>query len=584
MLQKWGQKNEQVGGWCKTPDIYGDINVLKSQGRTPSILNVNTTVKDILRRTGQILLAFSVLVLLLLQAMGVGLAAAESETIAASGTGLGGAFDTNLSLLAGGAIRAMHVILIVMTAIAGMMIVFGLEDGKKFIWQVMLGAGLAFNFGAFLMNTGVWSMADQKATTAIVEPFKPTIIEGSDDASGAAQVENVTILGDFVNHYRDKVITPGAGNITPYCLRLLVILTVVQATWELTMKFMSGDKLQYLISMTLKMGFFMFLMMNWIKFMRALMEGFQVLGTRAGGSSMAAGGDLISEAANAIVQICFKMYVSIYSPITSDGSTSAWRVVKTVVASATPGLQIIIIIILAVLVYCLFMVALEITMAYIEFYTMALLTIPCLSFGTMSKFSFLTEKAIGCMFNCALKVCVIAFIAIFSKEYLNSLAEELAKSKEPSQDLALLLQVLLASLLIYLLTKKIPQLVSGLISGSPQLSGSDMTGALKSAGDSAMSAATMATGTYGKYQAAKATAQAAGGGGLRGTLTQLARNSAMSTKPVRSYRDAIESFDRTKRNTGQTMLNNIRSGKAATSEDGKKLSEDVPDVQNKNKS
>lgn len=500
--------------------------------------------------------------------MGVGLAAGNgSEEIIAHGTGLGGEFDTNLTLLAKGAVKAMHIILIVMTAIAGMMIVFGLEDGKKFIWQVMLGAGLALNFGAFLLDTGVWSMADQGAQSAVVEPFKPKIIEGSDNG-GAAQVDQVTILGDFVNHYRDKVIAPGAGNITPYCLRLLVILTVVQATWELTMKFMTGDKMQYLISMTLKMGFFMFLMMNWIKFMRALMEGFQSLGTKAGGSSMAAGGDLISEAANSIVQVCFKMYAAIYSPMASDGSTSAWRVMKTITALQNPGLQIIVIIVLAVLVYCLFMVALEITMAYIEFYTMALLTIPCLSFGTMSKFSFLTEKAIGCMFNCALKVCVIAFIAIFSKDYLTSLSDELAKSKEPSQDLALLLQVLLASFLIYLLTKKIPQLVSGLISGSPQLSGSDMMGALKSAGDSAMSAATMATGTYGKYQAAKAAAQAAGGGGLRGTLTQLARNSAMSTKPVRSYRDAIDSFRKTKDYTGSYNLNEIRSGRKLTDKNG----------------
>ena len=535
-------------------------------------------------RTGQILLVFSVLAIILLQVAGVGLAASQSETIAGYGTGLGGSFDTNLTLLAKGAVKAMHVILIVMTAIAGMMIVFGLEDGKKFLWQVMLGAGLAFNFGAFMLDTGVWSMANQTPSSAVVEPFKPKIVEGSDDAKGAAQVDQVTILGDFVNHYRDKVITPGAGNITPYCLRLLVILTVVQATWELTMKFMTGDKMQYLISMTLKMGFFMFLMMNWIKFMRALMEGFQSLGTKAGGSALAAGGDLISDAANSIVQVCFKMYAAIYSPIASDGSTSAWRVVKTVASLSNPGLQVIIIIILAVLVYCLFMVALEITMAYIEFYTMALLTIPCLSFGTMGKFSFLTEKAIGCMFNCALKVCVIAFIAVFSKQYLNSLSDELAKSKDPSQDLALLLQVLLASFLIYMLTKKIPQLVSGLLNGSPQLSGSDMMGALKSAGDSAMSAATMATGTYGKYQAAKAAAQAAGGGGLRGTLTQLARNSAMSTKPVRSYRDAIDSFRKTKDYTGSYNLNEIRSGRKLTDKNGgdsEKLSEDVPSSEKK---
>lgn len=49
MLQKWGKKNSDAGSWCKTPDLYGDIDVLKSQGRTPSILNVNTTVKDVFK-------------------------------------------------------------------------------------------------------------------------------------------------------------------------------------------------------------------------------------------------------------------------------------------------------------------------------------------------------------------------------------------------------------------------------------------------------------------------------------------------------------------------------------------------------
>ena len=56
-----------------------------------------------------------------------------SETIVQAGTGLGGAFDTQLTQLTSGILGAMHVILIVMTAIAGMMIVFGIEDGKKFI-------------------------------------------------------------------------------------------------------------------------------------------------------------------------------------------------------------------------------------------------------------------------------------------------------------------------------------------------------------------------------------------------------------------------------------------------------------------
>ena len=84
--------------------------------------------------------------------------------------------------------------------------------------------------------------------------------------------------------------------------------------------------------------------------------------------------------------------------------------------------------------------------------------------------------------------------------------------------------IILASFLIYMLTKKIPQLVSGLLNGSPQLSGSDMTGALKSAAGTAASVA----------------ARALGQPGLRGTLTQLARNTAMSHGPMKHYRGALE--------------------------------------------
>ena len=104
-----------------------------------------------------------------------------------------------------------------------------------------------------------------------------------------------------------------------------------------------------------------------------------------------------------------------------------------------------------------------------------------------------------------------------------------------------------ALLLILLLVKKIPQLVSELLSGQPQLSSSDMTGALKGA----VAGAAAATGNI---------AAATGKGGLGGTLTQLGRNYMMSRSPVRSYRDAIGSFQRTKDNSGLRILQKLRTG------------------------
>ena len=496
-------------------------------------------------RRRHLLLTIAVLGLILVQTGGIGFAATGSEDIARAGTGLGGSFDAQLTRLTSGAIRAMHAVLFVMTAIAGMMVAFGIEDGKKFVWQCMLGAGLAFNFGAFLMGSGIWSMADQGVATQQVEYFTPELVSGE-----GTRVEDINILGSFMNHYTEHVIVPGAENILPYCLRLLVILTVVQATWELSVKFMSGDKLQYLINMTLKMCFFMFLMMNWITLMGALMSGFEVLGFRAGGNDTAAANNIVGETSDTFVQITLRIFTAIWTPNSDSWIPDA---VQTIANVLSPGVLLLDIICIVVIAFCLFMVALEMFMARIEFYTMALLALPCLSFGTMNKFSFLTEKAIGAMFNLALKVCVIAFLAAVSKPFIAGFADKIIQADNPAEDMGLLLQAVLASLLIYLLVKKIPQLVTGLLSGQPQLSGSDMTGMLKGATTGAAAGA-------GNIAAASAAAQAAGKGGMTGTLCQLGRNYMMSRSPVRSYRDAIAGFQRTKDHTGSRILQDLRMG------------------------
>lgn len=98
------------------------------------------------------------------------------------------------------------------------------------------------------------------------------------------------------------------------------------------------------------------------------------------------------------------------------------------------------------------------------------LALPCLSFETMNKFIVLTEKAIGAMFNLALKVCVIAFLSAAANPFIKGFADKIIKADNPAEDLALLFQAVLASLLILLLVKKIPQLVSGLLSGQPRFS------------------------------------------------------------------------------------------------------------------
>lgn len=459
--------------------------------------------------------------------------AAGNDTIINAGTGLGGTFDTKLREIAGGIVKAMNIVLIMMTVISGMMIAFGLEDGKKFMWQVMLGAGLAANFGAFMLDVGFWDFADKyAATTNAVTYFEPQLAKTSSEWN---------ILGKFMDNYTEHIITPGAANILPYCLKLLVVLAVVQATWEITMKFASGDKIQYMIQMTLKTGFYMFLMVNWISLMGALSDGFELLGYKAGGNNAASASNIVGNNCDQIVKFSIDMVNAIWSET----------------SFASLGILLISVIGLFAIVYCLFMTALEMFMARIEFYTMALLTIPLLAFGVTEKFAFLTEKAIGAMFNLAIKICVIAFISSMAVPFIESFTKDFQASKGFGSDVGIILQAILACAIIYFLTKKIPALVTGLLNGSPQLGGSSMVDMAKGGAGTAVAVASGGASLAGQVTAARTAAMAKGAGGVRGTLTQLGRNYAMSRSPVQSYRGALRSFTETMKNTSSNLKQEV---------------------------
>ena len=77
--------------------------------------------------------------------------AASSEDLAAMGVGTElGTFNSTLTTIATGIVKAGKAIAVIMTAIAGTMVVLNIQDGTKTVWNIILGIGLALNFGGFL--------------------------------------------------------------------------------------------------------------------------------------------------------------------------------------------------------------------------------------------------------------------------------------------------------------------------------------------------------------------------------------------------------------------------------------------------
>lgn len=454
-------------------------------------------------------------VMILLQS-GIGFAAGSSESLVSQGTGIGGNFDRDFTTIAKAFVAIAKVVVVIMTCVALGMVMWGIEDGKKSVWNWVLGAGLAVNFGAFLLD--FFSMPSGGGAGGSVTPFVPDL-QSSDDGQ-------ISILGGFMTTYQ-QVINHGAATIMPICIRLLLILTVIQASWELSFKLISGDKIKYLLSITIKVGFIWFMLENWLGgmgLMNALSQGFETMGLMAGGTSVAVAPDNIVNNAIDIFEHFWKK--SHFDSI---------------------GLLAVNVVSLIAMIVLLFLTAIEMFMARVEFYTMAMLVMPLLPFMITSKFSFLSDKAIGAMFNLAIKVMAIAFLASIVEPFLHGFAQKVADTKDAWTQVGIILQTVLASLILYIITKKVSELASGLLNGQPFLGGSSMV-------DTARGAVAGAAGAAGGVRGAAALAKAGGAGssgGMKGkaglaigTLAQLGKAGLRSNPMVRGYRAGMSGIQK----------------------------------------
>ncbi len=407
--------------------------------------------------------------------------------LSGGGAGFGTTFQTQLSNLAKSLLSSAQIIAVIMTATAGCMVCFGVEDGKKTFWNWILGIGLAINFGDLILS--LWSVQSPTAPTKI-EDYK-LLLKSEDDPS-------IDILSPFMRYYIG-VIMSGAAVIAPYAVNLTLILAMIDGAIKFAFDLISGDKIKFLVTMILKVGFYIFLIQSWVgtnsnfQLMPVLSSGFETMGYTAGGAeemvkaySKASPDSNIEVQSNQIVTNALNFFNIFWEHAQQQNLLTILIGLVCVVAA----------------VVILFLTALEMFMVRIEFWTMALLTIPLLSFGVISQLKFLSDKAVGTMFNLAVKIFVVAFMATLSVNILTGLvngAREMATSSDFMGNISYFLQVLLYALILYLITKKIPELVSGLLSGNPSLSGGNMK-------DMAMSAARGAANAVAK------------GGGMAGAV------------------------------------------------------------------
>lgn len=419
--------------------------------------------------------------------------------LSGGGAGFGSTFTNQLGGMSKSLLTAAKLIAVIMTAAAGCMVCFGIQDSRTAFWNWILGIGLAINFGDLLLN--LWGVESVSAPPKIAS--YDLLLKSESDPT-------IDILSPFMRYYIG-VIMQGAAAVAPYAINLTLILALIDGSIRLAFDLVGGDKVKFLVTTVLKVGFFIFLIHSWVgtnsnyQLMPALSSGFETMGYTAGGAQ-----DMITEyvkgnpdsnievQSNQIVTNALNFFNIFWESASQKNLLTILVGLVCVVAA----------------VIILFLTALEMFMVRIEFWTMALITIPLLPFGVIDKLKFLSDKAIGAMFNLAIKIFVIAFLSTMSVNILTGLVEN-AKAASTSADfmgnISYFLQVLLYALILFFLTKKIPALVSGLLSGNPSLGGMDMKQLATSAAKGAAGAVAKGAGAAGlAYGGMKALSQAAG--------------------------------------------------------------------------
>ena len=383
------------------------------------------------------------------------------------------------------------------------MVAFNVESANKTLWNAMLGIGLALNM--FLVINGLFG-------NVILGPESTPKLDFQFDLAR----ENdhwykfpVSFTREYENYCK-----AGAAAIMPIAVKLLLVLTAINASIKVSLGLISGDKIKFLVETCLTTGFYLFLIMNWfngdgtlngvaqsngMNLMGSLMEGFRNIGYKAGGLQ----GDAVQ---GDVIGMGCKMFLA------GIGASSGKSWIDTI---TSPVMTLGTFLALAAMVILLFLTGLEMIMARIEFATLAMISVIMIPWGALKQTNFLFTSTLTAMFNQAIKVSVIAFIEVMSCTVLTGYCEkftEQAKSGKFFGDWTLLLQVVFISIMLYFITKKIPNLVQSLISGQPSLGAASMTETAKNVGNAATKAGVaVATGGAGLARAGIQGAKIAGG-------------------------------------------------------------------------
>lgn len=401
------------------------------------------------------------------------------------------------------------IVITISIAVTGLLMMFGEVSGLArttlniiFCTSLVLLIGDWFNSTFFSVNAPV-------DTGGAVTP--PTVNPDHEDGQPSNFLSTMAIYFISVCH-------SGAAALFPTAFKLLLTLAVLDFTWSAMYKANEiGPK--FVLSKMIKYGIYMWILSNWTEGMALsakVFTSFEKLGL------LAAPTGAVQPQPDAIWSNGLKIIAASWE--------SVWQLSWTNLGGILAALTILVVTVGAVII-----TALALFMCRIEFWTIATIGMCLIPFGVWDKSKFLFEKLLGAIMNLGIKMAVLSFVACIIEPTLTTLADPLKKAGS-GLDLAAGAEVMFGGLVLAIMVMKLPQIVSGLMNGSPTLGGGDLFEPVKSAAGKAMALKTGGISQLAKLQIARDMARAGGNGKLSAVLGQRLKNALATTGPRAVFR------------------------------------------------
>lgn len=365
-----------------------------------------------------------------------------------------------------------------------------LNAEKVTIMRIIFSAGMILNLSLYF-NQNFFDVSYSSKVASVPENPDPT---------------RADFLSVFMTYFI-WLCQAGAERMYPYIMKIMIGFAALSVVSTLFFK-LEDDIIKYLVKTTITIGFYMWLISNWIGgigIAHTLYSTFETLGFIAAGEEARLMPDSI--VSNAFVIIS--------------------EAIERISLADGPVVMIISLIMVIITIVCVVIIAIQLFMVRIEFWVMAVLCMPCLMFAPLKHTRFMFEKGIGSMFNASMKLLVVTFILTIVNPILTFLLENYKKA-EGAENLSGLLQIMIGCVVLVMMVIKIPQLVQALLSGSPSLSAGDALAPIQAANQAAERVGRAYNAGARGMALLKAASQMEGGReargvpGLKGTLSKAA--------------------------------------------------------------